>query len=273
MDDQAVAEDGLVAAGDGQALVDVLVALKIVHPKGIGGKQPVAAHVPVGRVAGVVAVIDDGVPPLRAIGYRPGIIHPSRLLAPSNLFALAVFKDLASGIFNPPRDLGIHGGRHPDRKQPAFFGVAEGHVAVAGAELAALVYDAQRACGADGDGAPLLQQLLAFRPKPIDDSVDLCCAVGCTYDRLAPLQHGSVAGALVPEVVAVDEAVGRVDAAMVVVVLVFALDTFHRIGAGEANAAGRQHGIEVRATHVVAVAVFGKKLAVDGDDGLAVCGN
>ena len=69
-------------------------------------------------------------------------------------------------------------------------------------------------------------------PEPIDDSVDLRCAVGCAYYRLAPLEHGSVAGALVPEVVAVDEAVGCVDAAMVVVVLVLAFDTFHRIGAG-----------------------------------------
>ena len=78
-----------------------------------------------------------------------------------------------------------------------------------------------------------------------------------------------MASALVPQVVAVDEAVSCVDAAMVVVVLILAFDTFHRIGAGEARAAGRQHWIEVRAAHVVAVAVFGKKLAVDGDDGLA----
>ena len=42
----------------------------------------------------------------------------------------------------------------------------------------------------------LLQQLLPLRPKPIDDPIDLRCAVGRAYDRLAPLQHGSVAGAL-----------------------------------------------------------------------------
>ena len=217
-------------------------------------------------------MVDDRMPPLLTIGQRVRIINPSSLHAPSRLIALAILINLAFGILDPALVLGVHRRRHADRKQPALLGIAKGYIAVFTAKFTALVQHPQITLDANLDRAPLLQQALSFCPEPINDSVDLHRTVLYTNHRLAALQHRPVPGALVPEVLAIDQTVRSIDTPVMIVVLGLAFDLFHRIGARQTAALRRHYRVKKGPAHVVAIAVLGKKLAVNGDDGLGIFG-
>ena len=91
----AKSENTLLSAGNCPARVDAIVAFKVVHAKGISGKETISAHVPVRWKERIVVVIYNGVAPLLAADKRPRIVNPSRLYAPRRLRTLAVLKHLS----------------------------------------------------------------------------------------------------------------------------------------------------------------------------------
>ena len=91
----AESENTLFSAGNCPARVDAIVAFKVVHAKGISGKEAVSAHVPVRWKERIVLVIYNSMAPLLAADKRPRIVNPSRLYAPRRLCTFPVFKNLS----------------------------------------------------------------------------------------------------------------------------------------------------------------------------------
>ena len=234
--------------------------LEVVDPEGVGRHQAVVAGVPPGGVPRVPGVIEEGHAQL-PIPDRPGVVHPRRALPP-DLLAL---------------DPGAHEGlaRGHLALQPQRRGQAQGHAALLGvaeAELAArradgdlVLEEARPVQGVEPEAALVGADHPSLGIEPLVGREE--GAEDRTLDDLADL-HQPDPGRLeaaVPEIEAVDVAVGEPHPAVVGVVVRLALHLLrHGPVPGEALAAGAQHRMEEGAV-TVAEAVLGDRAAPDAD--------
>ena len=157
-------------------------------------------------------------------------------------------------------------------RSPPLLRIAEHHVPVTSAELAAVIKDAERTVRPDRYGSPFLQQALSLGPKPIDDAVDLRTVVDDADHRLSALQHGAVVEVFVPEVITIYQTVADVDTPVPIVVVRLAFELLDRITARQALPTGRQHRIEVRLGSEMTVTIFGEQASVYSDHCLEFIG-
>src|SRR5262245_58296399 len=84
MDDDAVTKLKFAILRDCHASVARLVIKEVVFAEGIGSAESVPARMPVGRVLGILRMIENGHSSLLAL-QRGGIVHPLCTLAPNLL--------------------------------------------------------------------------------------------------------------------------------------------------------------------------------------------
>src|SRR6266849_1480799 len=97
MNDHAIAKANRMPRLDRHAAVSTLVVQKIVKAEDICREEPVAARMPVCRVARIGRMVEDGDPQLLAVNLTE-VVHPARAMSPDLRLAAAAF-----GIDHQPR--------------------------------------------------------------------------------------------------------------------------------------------------------------------------
>jgi hypothetical protein len=256
-----IAERHAFAGGDFQVAGGRVGELfEVMSAKGVRGEQAVIAHVPPGRMARVLRMVEDRNADDLAF-HRAVIIAPIGALAPRFAVALTGAGDdmaFAGALLQPHRLAQADGHR-------AFFGVVERHVAVAGAqrniEIKYLL--ARIGGGINSHGALIRADHRPFGADPFIARSDEAGAAGFEAEKTV-VDDFAEALLFRPKIQPVDRAMGKPEGAVVRMVLFLGGICLHRPITGQGQFAGADERIKVRAGDI-RVKVFREQPAIHLD--------
>src|SRR5262249_34154336 len=122
MDDDSITELKRMGGFDGEATIFGLIVGEVTNSEDVGCEETVGPGMPVGGIAGIRRIVEDGYAHCLAV-HGPAVIHPWGAFAPDLLFCFTAFRvdHLSASLVLR------HGGGQTNSKS-TFLGVAEGQL-------------------------------------------------------------------------------------------------------------------------------------------------